>query len=225
MVIRESSRLLHQATDGRTFIRSVSVVLPTGWSSADCGRNVSRTRLESYGQADVRISSQPHPLFNGGADVLWTQQSRDCGQMGDYISAGPDFFFKSTAAAVSSNVSDVWIRGRRFLREFTKYRYGVYDLNERSGSNVVEQDGLFPDFFCVGSSISSSSGSNVTGRSIQSARGCDNPTSNENCINATTNQSTSFTTVKISNFFFFSDGQNESALKMFVRALPNFNRV
>ena len=136
--------------------------------------------------------------------------------MGDYISAGPDFFFKSTAA-FSSNVSDVWIRGRRFLREFAKYRYGVYDLNERSGSNV-EQDGLFPDFFCVGSSTSSSSGSNVTGRSIQSARGCDNPTSNENCINATTNQSTSFTTVKFLNFLL---GRGEwISINMFVRALP-----
>jgi hypothetical protein len=195
MIIRESSRLLHQATDGRAFIRSVSVVLPTGWSSADCGRNVSRTRLESYGQADVRISALPHPLFSGGADALWTQQSRDCGHMGDYISAGPDFFFKPSAS--SSNVSDVWIRGRRFLREFAKYRYGVFDLNERSESNA-EHDGLFPDFFCLASS--SSSGSNATARSISSSA-CDQ-SSNENCINAT--QSTSFTTVNYFIFYLFT---------------------
>ena len=170
MIVRESSRLLHQATEGRAFIRSASVVLPTGWSIADCRRNVSQTRLESYGQADVRISAQSHPLFTGGADALWTQQSRDCGYMGDYISAGPDFFFKS------SNVSEVWVRGRRFLREFAKYRYGVFDVNERSGFSA-EQDGLFPDFFCVGASSS-----NATGRSIQST--CDNPS---NCINSTAN--------------------------------------
>ncbi|XP_057378167.1 calcium-activated chloride channel regulator 1-like [Daphnia carinata] len=188
MVIRESSRLLHQATDGRAFIRTVSVVVPTGWGvdvSSMCGRNVSRTRLESYDEADVRVSALPHPLFTGGADVLWTQQSRDCGQPGDYISAGPDFFFKPTPT-FGTNVSDVWIRGRRFLREFAKYRYGVFDLNERV---ATQHDGLFPDFFCP----SASSASNATGRSIQANRwGCDN-SSNENCINGTT-QSPSFMT-------------------------------
>ncbi len=218
MVIRESSRLLHQATDGRAFIRSVSVVLPTGWTSADCGRNVSRTRLESYGQADVKVSAVAHPLFTGGADALWTQQSRDCGQMGDYISAGPDFFFKATPSA-SANVSDVWIRGRRFLREFAKYRYGVFDLNERSGS-AVEHDGLFPDFFCVGPSSPAASASNATGRSIQSARSsaCDN---SSNCLNATT-PSTSFTAVSFSKkiwaakFYIFKFAMNQRGKKNFI---------
>lgn len=161
MVIRESSRLLHQATDGRAFIRTVNVVLPAEWGvdiGAVCGRNVSRTRLESYSLADVRISAVSHPLFTGGADVLWTQQSRDCGHAGDYISAGPDFFFKSILPA-GSNVSDVWVKGRRFLREFAKYRYGVFDVNES------QHDGLFPDFFCP-----ATSNANATGRSIQSNR-------------------------------------------------------
>lgn len=165
MIVRESSRLLHQATDGRAFIRSVSVVLPASWGSdvsSMCRRNVSRTRLESYGEADVRVSANAHPLFTGGADALWTQQSRDCGHMGDYISAGPDFFFQPTANA--QNTSDIWIRGRRFLREFAKYRYGVFDLNDRGHA---EHDGSFPDFFCT---PSANAGTNATGRSIQSVR-------------------------------------------------------
>ena len=220
MVIRESSRLLHQATDGRAYIRTVSVVLPAGWGvdvSSMCKRNVSRTRLESYSESDVKISAAPHPLFTGGADALWTQQSRDCGQMGDYISTGPDFFFQPTTSI--QNGSDIWIRGRRFLREFAKYRYGVFDLNERGRA---EHDGIFPDFFCA---PSASAATNATGRSIQSARyvfstsnilsnlcfffllnsehfyrsGCDF-SSNENCINGTANNSAaSGTTVSLAN--------------------------
>lgn len=164
MVVRESSRLLHQATDGRAYIRTVSVILPAGWGvdvSSMCRRNVSRTRSESYNEADIRISANGHPLFALGADALWTQQSRDCGQMGDYISAGPDFFFQ--AGHNLNNNSDIWIRGRRFLREFAKYRYGVFDLNQ-GGKN----DGLFPDFFCAPSTNAATT--NATGRSIQSTR-------------------------------------------------------
>jgi hypothetical protein len=186
------------------------------------------------------VSATAHPLFTGGADALWTQQSRDCGQMGDYISAGPDFFFKATTTpSASANVSDVWIRGRRFLREFAKYRYGVFDLNERTGA-AAEQDGLFPDFFCVGgpsSPAAAASASNATGRSIQSARSsdCDN---SSNCLNTTTS-STSFTAVSFLNNLFLAGNvlisnfamiQREkfghfktcsATSKIRVRALPN----
>lgn len=168
MIVRESSRLLHQATDGRAYIRTVNVILPAGWGvdiSSMCRRNVSRTRVESYNEADVRVSANGHPLFAGGVDALWTQQSRDCGHMGDYISAGPDFFFRPTAGHQNNNNnSDIWIRGRRFLREFAKYRYGVFDLNEGGKS---EHDGIFPDFFCA---PTTNAGTNATGRSIQSVR-------------------------------------------------------
>lgn len=178
MVVRESSRLLHQATDGRTYIRSVDVVLPSEWGvdvASLCNRNVTKTRLESYNDADVRISAHGHPLFSGGADALWTQQSRDCGHMGDYISAGPQFFF-----ANANGTSDMWIKGRRFLREFAKYRYGVYDLNEAKENN----DGIFPDFFCPVHTTA-----NATGRSIPSPSGCDQSAGSENCI--TSNKTTS----------------------------------
>lgn len=113
-VMRESSRLLHQSTDGRAYIKGVDVILPSSWTgdlSVTCQRNVSRTRLGSFSEADVRISSAPHPLFTGGEDFLWTQQSRDCGQVGDYISAGPEFFFRLT-----NNTSDVWIKSKSFPR-------------------------------------------------------------------------------------------------------------
>ena len=174
MVVRESSRLLHQSTDGRTFIRSVNVLLPAAWgdsAASICRRNVSRTRTETYNDADVRVSANAHPLMAGGADSIWTQQSRDCGQQGDYISAGPEFFFYKTES------TDMWIRGkcdctksssslshscldtgRRFLREFAKYRYGVFDEVDH------RDDGLFPLVFCDPLAVT-----NATGRSIQSS--------------------------------------------------------
>ena len=110
MVVRESSRMLHQATDGRAFIRTVTVVLPAGWGAdvaGACKRNVTPTRIESYADADVRVSANPHPLFAGAGDALFTQQSRDCGLPGDFISAGPEFFLRN-----QHNASDIWIRGK-----------------------------------------------------------------------------------------------------------------
>lgn len=110
--MRESSRLLHQSTDGRAYFRSVTVIVPSSWSTVDwaatCRRNITRTRLGSYANAEVRVSATAHPLFTGGADAVWTQQSRDCGQQGDYISAGPEFFFKLDSSNPSS---DAWIKG------------------------------------------------------------------------------------------------------------------
>ena len=134
--MRESSRLLHQATDGRAFIRSVNVVLPASWTgdlSSSCRRNVSRTRLDFYSEADVKISSGPHPLFSGGADSLWTQQSRECGQTGDYISAGPDFFFRMDAS------DDVWIKGK-FFKKSCREKCGSIFSRWISWGNLGFQD-------------------------------------------------------------------------------------
>lgn len=193
MVVRESSRMLHQATDGRAFVRTVTVVLPAAWGSEAalaCKRNVTPTRSESYEGADVRVAAAPHPLFAGAGDALWTQQARDCGQPGDFIAAGPEFFFN----AQRTNASDVWIRGtstfkqliftesgclifflfsigRRFLREFAKFRYGVFDLRDQTPG--AEHDGHFPGFFCPslnGTSNATAGTTNATGRAIPFAR-------------------------------------------------------
>lgn len=49
--------------------------------------------------------------------------------------------------------------GRRFVREFAKYRYGVFDEGEQDGT------GQFPGFFCP-----QSVASNATARSLQQPR-------------------------------------------------------
>ena len=107
-VVREWSRLLHEATGGRLYVGSVDVVVPQSWNDAgdDCRRvrNVAPTQLADYADADVRVGVS-HPLFG---DVPFTQQSRDCAHQGDFISISDAFFDD----AVGANITDMWIHGK-----------------------------------------------------------------------------------------------------------------
>lgn len=71
------------------------------------------------------------------------------------------FLFISTSVLIRFRL------GRRFLREFAKFRYGVFDVREQT---PAEHDGLFPGFFCPPAIVSNATVSNATGRSIPFAR-------------------------------------------------------
>jgi len=131
VAFRESSRLLHTSTGGRVYFRSISVLLPSSWNVSGC-RNVTRSRVENYDDADFRVGVT-HPLFG---DSLWTQQSQDCGKPGDYVSLTPAFFTGHT-----NNGTENWMRGRRLLREWAKLRYGVFD------EVGYYQDASYPSFY------------------------------------------------------------------------------
>ena len=74
-------------------------------------------------EADVRIESG-HPVYGNRP---WTQQTRDCGQLGDYISVGSAFFTEDSA---------VGGRGHSMMRQWARYLFGIFDdtscLNDTS---------------------------------------------------------------------------------------------
>jgi len=108
--------MLHQATEGRLFFRTAAVVLPAGWNGSECSRAVGGSRLRRFDDAEFRVAGAPHPLFG---DAAWTQQSRDCGQSGDYVSLTAAFFNNNNNnnnTSSSSSATDHALRGEFLLQ-------------------------------------------------------------------------------------------------------------
>jgi len=68
-------------------------VVPQSWDTLACGRTLpvgSYTSKSSLHDAAIRIGTE-HPIFG---HLPWTQQSRGCGQPGDFISVGYQYVLK-----------------------------------------------------------------------------------------------------------------------------------
>lgn len=118
--LKSSSEYLHSALDGRIYYASFDIILPSTWSN-DCVTNASVTNYNGA-PSDVTITDTNH-IFG---DDLWTQQSSGCGEMGDQIYSGYKSFTDD------DNVAE------KFVTEWMKYRYGVFD------SNGFENDSIYP---------------------------------------------------------------------------------
>ncbi|CAG9863807.1 unnamed protein product [Phyllotreta striolata] len=106
--LTSASQYLFSALDSRAFLRSATVLLPSNWPDS-C---VASAVLSSSGEVpDVTVL--PSDPARGGA---WTQQSLGCGQPGDQIYLGFEELLRN-----DNNL------GRKFVKEFAKYRYGVFD--------------------------------------------------------------------------------------------------
>lgn len=104
-----ASQFLFTALDGRAYIGNVIVMLPAEWSGNCLPKN--RTLVASSGERSDLTIGPAHPIHR---DAVWTQQSGGCGEAGDQI-------FGSYAALRRATV------GRELVREWAKYRYGVFD--------------------------------------------------------------------------------------------------
>ncbi|XP_047110046.1 calcium-activated chloride channel regulator 1-like [Schistocerca piceifrons] len=112
-----ASQFLHAALEGRAYLRTVTVLLPDAWADSCSPRYVTTSSGET---ADIRVSV-PHPVFG---DSTWTQQSQGCGQPGDFI------YLSYRQLLEGKNLA------RSLVREWTKYRYGVFDETGYHGDSV-----------------------------------------------------------------------------------------
>lgn len=108
--LTSSSSYLFSALDGRAFFGSFNIILPASWPD-NCVNSSSRSLKASQGgKSDITLTAT-HPIYG---DSAWTQQSGGCGVPGDQI-------FLSDVALSRSSVA------HEFVREWAKYRYGVFD--------------------------------------------------------------------------------------------------
>ncbi|KAJ6641601.1 Calcium-activated chloride channel regulator 2 [Pseudolycoriella hygida] len=104
-----ASNFLFNALDGRAYMDSVIVMIPSSWPKNCLPQNA--TLLTSSGESSDITISERHPIYG---DAIWTQQSAGCGENGDQIYASYSAFNRNTA-------------GRELVREWAKYRYGIFD--------------------------------------------------------------------------------------------------
>lgn len=77
--LASASRSLYTALNGRAFWGGVTVLLPNHWPDSCVP---SQSPVGSLGETpDIRIGVT-HPVHG---DSVWTQQSKGCGQQGDFV--------------------------------------------------------------------------------------------------------------------------------------------
>lgn len=118
-----ASQFLFSALDGRAHFGNVIVMLPTEWPNhcAPQNRSVESSRGE---RPDVTLT-RAHPVHG---EAMWTQQAGGCGEPGEQM-------YGAVGALARPTI------GRELVREWAKYRYGVFD--ERGFAN----DPIYPQCY------------------------------------------------------------------------------
>ncbi|XP_058467189.1 calcium-activated chloride channel regulator 2-like [Malaya genurostris] len=108
IMLTSASQYLFSALDGRVYFGDISVILPPHWPNSCIPYNQTRTSASGE-RSDVTIKTHSKT-----ESPLWTKQFAGCGEMGDQIYIDADILGRDTI-------------GREFVREWAKYRYGVFE--------------------------------------------------------------------------------------------------
>jgi calcium-activated chloride channel regulator 3/4 len=122
--LKSSSEHLHSSLNGRMYFASFDVILPSNWWSNGCVTNThANANVTNYNGAptDVKITAR-HDIFG---DEPWTLQTGGCGEKGDQI-------YVAYKSVEDQKISE------KFVLEWMKYRYGVFDIDG------FESDSLYP---------------------------------------------------------------------------------
>jgi len=132
-VLNASSWKLHNLTGGRAWFRDVTIVLPARWRERACqpGRKIV-TKQTVVSKPDL-VVTRNHPTFG---DQPWTLQAKICRGGGERVNVPSSF--------LDFNSSDLSDRSAKFVKEWAKYRYGVF---EESG---FLDDPLYPPVYMEG---------------------------------------------------------------------------
>ncbi|XP_075216970.1 calcium-activated chloride channel regulator 1-like isoform X2 [Lycorma delicatula] len=105
------SKSIYESLEGRASLGSVIVLLPSHWPDS-CVPTPGLVPQPAQGEVpDLRIGTT-HPVY---FDTVWTQQSRGCGEPGDFIYLSEKLLRQPLDL------------GRSIAKEWAKYRYGVFD--------------------------------------------------------------------------------------------------
>ena len=143
-----ASGVLHSALGGKFYFKSVNVVVPSSWRESKCDEVIRAPKGDlPYRRADVWVSG-PHPIHG---ERPYTQQSRGCGQPGDFVSL-PFQYLTSQRDNASTGGGDP---ARLFVHEWAKLRYGVYD------EFGYGRDLFYPSHFFHGGSVLPTGSTNI----------------------------------------------------------------
>ncbi len=142
-MLTDASRVLHNALDGKVYLKSVNVIVPSSWRESKCDSGAGGSALSislpkgdrPYRRPDVWVTG-PHPIHG---ETPYTQQTKSCGQPGEFISF--PFQYLSGRGGGANLTEEA---PKLFAREWAKLRYGVF---EESGYG---HDQFYPGHFFHG---------------------------------------------------------------------------
>ncbi|XP_055617142.1 calcium-activated chloride channel regulator 1-like [Toxorhynchites rutilus septentrionalis] len=108
IMLTSASQYLFSALDGRLYFGDITIILPPHWPNSCIPYNQTRTSASGE-RSDVTVKA--HSKMES---PMWTKQFAGCGEAGDQIYIDADILGRDTI-------------GREFVREWAKYRYGVFD--------------------------------------------------------------------------------------------------
>ena len=133
------SPILHSSLSGRAYFSRITIVVPPSWPEEKCSHSITTpTGNTPYKATDLLIS----PGTGLAGSTPYTVQSKQCGEQGEKI-IFPEHFFTAW-----NTTSTRWGQPAKLLvKEWAKYRYGVFDEFGFSG------DRFYPNYFKSGGSI------------------------------------------------------------------------
>jgi len=134
----KASRLLFDATDHYVYFGNVDILLPRSWNNLP---GISPTMSATYVNADVRIEETLQDDEMTLVRSPRTQQSKPCGQPGEYIIVPPQFFLN----ADQSTTKEFGDPAKVLIHEWAHYRYGVFE--EYGFTSEQYPDDTFPYSF------------------------------------------------------------------------------
>jgi len=122
--------------DGKVYFKSYTIVIPSSWRDAKCESVIRPPRAGvPYRQADFVVTSST------ATNDLYTQQSRGCGQQGDFTTL-PFSFLRDLNVTLGGGGSPGGNPASKLLvNEWSKLRYGIFDE-----SGFID-DHLYPNYF------------------------------------------------------------------------------
>lgn len=169
-LLTEGSHVLHEAFDNRVYLKSATIVIPKSWRDSMCQTVIHGPQGDTpYRQPDIFIQDK-HPIYG---QRPFTQQSRGCGQPGDFTAYPYDFL------TAWNNTWETWgDPAKLFVSEWAKLRYGVFDEHGYAG------DPLYPHFYKSNGGIlpTGTSDQPINGewKDLEGRRHCD-PATEEDC--------------------------------------------
>ena len=135
-MLSETSRRFHSLTEARSLIGDVQVVLPRSWIKDGAGQHALAAKCLSgksisssvghlqRGQADIRVTDR-HPIFGA---MPWTSQYGQCQVQGLEMSL--------PYPALTNNQTLNEATVDRMLKEWIKFRFGVFEENGFVNDNI-----------------------------------------------------------------------------------------
>ncbi len=132
-LLTESSHALYNALGQKVYFKSATIVIPKSWRDSMC-QTVIHQPKGNIPYKGPQFHVRPSHAFYGGRP--FTQQSKGCGQPGDFV--GLPYEFLTTWNQTWSTFGDP---AKLFVHEWAKLRYGIFDQVGFAG------DLLYPNYF------------------------------------------------------------------------------